>query len=357
MKNIDIASVQKRRFETYEKEKDNLIVVRVDGGYTVSNLNKASYYSVTKGSSGNINCTCKDFTNYAGLIRCKHIISVLKKADRKSKTSIKTEDNNLNMKKEEINMNSNQNNPINNNINNMSAEENTVDIQTILSRQFPQEIIRYREGQKKKQLAYVETAHYIDRLNEAFNFQWNWEILSEHITDTEVYCRGKLTVVIDGKTVIKEAYGGKDLTIVDVWEKQTRQITGKKPFSIADDLKSASSDALKKACSLLGIGSHLYKSAQGNISATDPKQPITAPKQTAGPAATVKPVNATVAITAPTTPTASANRPSAPPAKPPASPTTSQPAGSLQGKGGNGKGNGKHGGNGSGDINRIIERW
>ena len=61
--------------------------------------------------------------------------------------------------------------------------------------------------------------------------------------------------------MIKEAYGGKDLTVVDVWDKNTRQVTGKKPFSIADDLKSASSDALKKACSLLGIGGHLYKPA------------------------------------------------------------------------------------------------
>lgn len=130
-----------------------------------------------------------------------------------------------------------------------------------LSKPFPKELIRYREGQKKKQLAYVETIHYIDRLNEAFGYQWSWEVLSETVTDTEVYCRGRLTVEIDGKTVVKEAYGGKDLTIVDVWDKATRQVTGKKPFSIADDLKSASSDALKKASSLLSIGGHLYKPA------------------------------------------------------------------------------------------------
>ncbi len=51
-----------------------------------------------------------------------------------------------------------------------------------LSKPFPKELIRYREGQKKKQLAYVETAHYIERLNEAFGYAWSWEILSETIT-------------------------------------------------------------------------------------------------------------------------------------------------------------------------------
>ncbi len=132
-------------------------------------------------------------------------------------------------------------------------------IKLILERPFQKELIRYREGQKKKQLAYVETVNYIERLNEAFGYKWNWEIISETVTEYEAYCKGKLTVKIDGETVIKEAYGGKDLTIIDTYDKQTRQVIGKKPFSIADDLKSASSDALKKACSLLGIGLHLYK--------------------------------------------------------------------------------------------------
>ena len=134
-----------------------------------------------------------------------------------------------------------------------------IDQQEALSRPFTQELIKYREGQKKKQLAYVETVNYVERLNEAFDYKWNWEIISENVTEYEAYCKGRLTVEIDGQVVIKEAYGGKDLTMVDTYDKQTRQVTGKKPFSIADDLKSASSDALKKASSSLGIGLHLYK--------------------------------------------------------------------------------------------------
>jgi hypothetical protein len=95
---------------------------------------------------------------------------------------------------------------------------------------------------------------------------------------------GRLTVEINGKTVIKEAFGGKDLTIVDVWDKNTRQVIGKKPFSIADDLKSASSDALKKAASLLSIGGHLYKPA-GNTSGGNGKSYVG--NRSAGYSATV----------------------------------------------------------------------
>jgi hypothetical protein len=138
-------------------------------------------------------------------------------------------------------------------------------IQEELSKPFPQELIKHREGQKKKQFAYVETVNYVERLNEAFFYKWNWEIVLEQVTEYEAYCKGRLTVEIDGKTVVKEAYGGKDITMIDIYDKpniqdrRTWRVIGRKPFSIADDLKSAGSDALKKACSLLGIGLHLYK--------------------------------------------------------------------------------------------------
>ena len=349
MKNIDIASVQKRRFETYEKEKDNLIVVRVDGGYTVSNLNKASSYKVSKDANSVISCTCKDYSNFKGAIRCKHIIAVLRKAERINTTAIKTEAVINKIKEEEFNMNSNENKSVNNNPI-ISAQDDITILQAILSRPFPQEIIRYREGQKKRMLAYVETVHYIDRLNEAFSYQWNWEILSEHITDTEVYCRGRLTVVIGGRTVMKEAYGGKDLTVVDIYDKQTRQVNGKKPFSIADDLKSASSDALKKACSLLGIGLHLYKSAQGNSNNTTPT--VSTAYRNTIPSSRQTPTTAAPTSNGKTINTPSQVKPSAP--VPPTTTHIPAPAvASSSSKPGNGKG-----GNGAGgDINRIIERW
>jgi len=339
MKNIDIASIQKRRYETYEKEKDNLLVMKIDGGYQVSNLGKASTYNVTKDTDGTITCTCKDYHNYKGAIRCKHIIAVGKKATKASNLYIKSENHNINKVKEEFNMNFNENNlPVN--------QDNIKTLQAILTRPFQQELIKYRRGFNNKQLAYVETIHYINRLNEAFNYQWDWQVINYTVTDDQVYCQGRLTVEINGKLINKESFGGKDITMVDVYDKVTRQITGKKALSIADDLKSASSDALKKAASLLGIGLHLYMSQQV------PQKPASSNVSTVPPLATQG------QRTGQTKTTAAAPTKAATPEKPSKMAPAQSTTGSAQkSPGGNGKdGNGKNG-NSRTDINQIIKRW
>ena len=137
-------------------------------------------------------------------------------------------------------------------------------LKAILERPFPNNIIKSRKGYNGNFLSYVETVHYIERLNEAFNHQWDWQITDFSILNNEVYCKGKLTVELNGKTIVKAGFGGKEITLIDVYDKQTRKVIGKKNLSIGDDLKSAGSDALKKACSLLGIGLHLYKNKQVN---------------------------------------------------------------------------------------------
>jgi len=329
MKNIDIASIQKRRYETYEKEKDNLIVIKVDGGYQVSNLGKASTYTVTKDADGVITCTCKDYHNYKGAIRCKHIIAVGKKATKASNSYIKSENHNINKVKEEINMNFNENNlPVN--------QDDIKTLQAILTRPFPVELIKYRKGFNNKQLAYVETVHYINRLNEAFNYQWDWQIINYTVTDDQVYCQGRLSVVINGKLINKESFGGKDITMVDVYDKVTRKATGRKALSIADDLKSASSDALKKAASLLGIGLHLY------ISQQKPSYPSTS---------NIKPGEVKIDVTTHTNASSTPAKPST------VAPVQTTDNSGLNKPGGNGKGGNGKNGNGKTDINQIIKRW
>ncbi len=128
-----------------------------------------------------------------------------------------------------------------------SSRMEKLDQQNILIRPFPQTEIKHRKGYNGKQLAYIETHNVIERLNEAFNFQWSWQIIDYTVEEKQVYCRGMLTVSIDDQTVVKEGFGGKA-----------------RSGEIGDDLKSASSDALKKASSLLGIGLHLYKGAGNN---------------------------------------------------------------------------------------------
>ena len=131
---------------------------------------------------------------------------------------------------------------------------------SILHKPFPPELIKQRQGQGGKTLNYVETHAVIARLNEGCH-QWSFEITEHQLLEDEVVVVGKL--MADG--VIKMAFGGSSLT---------RDRSGK-CISVADDLKSAGSDALKKAASLLGVGLELY----GATPATEASPaPTTAPK-------------------------------------------------------------------------------
>ncbi len=121
-----------------------------------------------------------------------------------------------------------------------------------LCRPFPAEAIKTRPGQHGKTISYVDIAAVIARLNEGCD-SWSFEVVSHKVEADEVIVLGKLTA--DG--VVKMAFGGSAITL----DKEGRAI------SIADDLKAAASDALKKCASLLGVALEMYggaSSANGN---------------------------------------------------------------------------------------------
>ena len=113
----------------------------------------------------------------------------------------------------------------------------------VLTAPFAPSQIKQRPGQHGKTLSYVDVAAVIGRLNEGCD-SWSFEIVEHHIHADEVVVLGKLTV--DG--MVKMAFGGSRITI-----DSNGQIV-----AIADDAKSAASDAIKKAASLLGVGLELY---------------------------------------------------------------------------------------------------
>ena len=113
----------------------------------------------------------------------------------------------------------------------------------ILCRPFPPQLVKQREGHDGKMLSYLETHVVIERLNEGCD-AWSFEVVQHHLYKVEVVVVGKLTA--DG--VIKMAFGGSEITLNRAG----------KVVSLADDLKAAASDALKKAASLLGVGLELY---------------------------------------------------------------------------------------------------
>jgi len=128
-----------------------------------------------------------------------------------------------------------------------------------LTRPFAPEQVRTRPGQGGKSLSYVETHAVIARLNEASDHEWSFEVVKHEILADEVIVLGKLT--IDGVT--KMAFGGSTVT---------RDNSGKE-LSLADDLKAATSDAVKKTATLFGIGLELYGGAPARQPQRTEEQP------------------------------------------------------------------------------------
>ena len=135
----------------------------------------------------------------------------------------------------------------------------------LLEQPFPSELIKTRPGSHGQDLKYVEAVEYVRRLNQVFEGNWSFDVMQHEVTQNEVIVLGKLTA--DG--VVKMAFGGSSIT--------RAKLTGE-AVSIADDLKAAATDSLKKAASILGMGLHLYEGKKNGESATPANGNGTEPK-------------------------------------------------------------------------------
>lgn len=116
----------------------------------------------------------------------------------------------------------------------------------LLEEPFAPHEIKSREGNFGKRLSYIEGHSVLQRLNDAFEGQWSFEIIEYKLMEHEVLVLGRLTT----GEIVKSQFGSSQIT---------RARESGKPLSIGDDLKAAATDALKKCSVLLGVGLHLYK--------------------------------------------------------------------------------------------------
>jgi len=122
----------------------------------------------------------------------------------------------------------------------------------LLEKPFDPDQIKQREGNFGKLLDYVEGHQIIQRLNDAFDARWSFEILEHAIQkDTdEVIVLGRLSA----GDVVKVQFGSSRVT---------RARESGEMISLADDLKAAATDAIKKCATLIGVGLHLYGNPSG----------------------------------------------------------------------------------------------
>ena len=112
----------------------------------------------------------------------------------------------------------------------------------VLTRPFTD--IKTRPGRSGQPMSYIEGHMVVLRLNEAFGGAWSFKVLEHEVQEGEVIVLGELRA----GDLCKQAFGGSAVS-------RTRE---GKLVSIADDLKAAATDALKKASTLMGVGLHLY---------------------------------------------------------------------------------------------------
>jgi len=117
----------------------------------------------------------------------------------------------------------------------------------------PSEHTKVRQGRGGKQFKYVTTSYVQNILNTVFGWGWSFEVKDKGNSPdgSSVWVLGKLTI-LHPKTqqpmIVKEQFGSSDIKL----SKDGKEV------DYADDMKSAASDSLKKAASLLGICADLY---------------------------------------------------------------------------------------------------
>jgi len=138
----------------------------------------------------------------------------------------------------------------------------------LLEKPFDPAQIKQREGNFGNTLDYVEAHAVIQRLNDAFEGNWSFEIVKHEVLDEEVVVLGKLAA----EGLAKMQFGNTSITKAE---------TDGTIVSMGDDLKAAATDSMKKCATLLGVGLHLYgeNNKTGNLPKKNPGQLGKAPGQ------------------------------------------------------------------------------
>lgn len=115
----------------------------------------------------------------------------------------------------------------------------------LLEKPFSPEEIKQRVGNFGQTLDYIAGHSVIQRLNDVFDGQWSFQVESHEILEAEVIVLGKLTA----EGISKTQFGSSTVT---------RAKSSGDIISLADDLKAASTDSLKKCATMFGVGLHIY---------------------------------------------------------------------------------------------------
>lgn len=121
-------------------------------------------------------------------------------------------------------------------------------------------IVKQRQGGGGKQLNYIEGKWYIERLNSVIGENWSWEVVSIIPTGISYICHGRLTI----NGVTRDGIGGNDLKFTKDKEKTPINVVNE---GFENCIKSAETDAFKRACEKFNLGLFLSVTTEAKAEA------------------------------------------------------------------------------------------
>jgi len=113
--------------------------------------------------------------------------------------------------------------------------------------------VTFRDLRGGVELEYITGEQCATRLNETLGFlAWSFRVLEHgiHAEADECWVLGELTVSVGDRTITRQQFGS---------QKIKRSRSSGTPLDIGFDLKGATTDALKKCASLIGVALYLWK--------------------------------------------------------------------------------------------------
>jgi len=116
----------------------------------------------------------------------------------------------------------------------------------------PKKHIYNRKGKGGKTFDYVTGVYIKKVLNYVFGWMWSFEVMEHGKEENQIWVLGRLTINTNKGSIIKTQFGRAD---IKYYKDKTKGM-----LDFGNDLKAATTDALKKCASELGIASDVYGS-------------------------------------------------------------------------------------------------
>lgn len=118
----------------------------------------------------------------------------------------------------------------------------------------PKAHVYKRKGRGGQMFDYVTGSYVTKALNYIFGWNWDFEVVEHGVQGDQIWVKGKLTVRGNkpGEMIVKTQFGRADIKFMKGTNKHV---------DFGNDLKAASTDAMKKCASMLGIASDIYGKA------------------------------------------------------------------------------------------------